>query len=193
MPNCCICGKKVLLAYAPLTARGADGKRLVECMPCYKKAKGGLISIQGNQATIIDNKDTEVKQKCNVCGNVFCYTYSDVQKNIQQAKSAALSSVSGIAGALAGQNTAAAVNIGNADNSLNRITDFSKCPKCNSTDLRTLSEADFLIEQQLANKPQASASAVSSADELKKFKELLDSGVITQEEFDAKKKQLLGL
>ncbi len=35
--------------------------------------------------------------------------------------------------------------------------------------------------------------AISSADELKKFKELLDSGIITQEEFDAKKKQLLGL
>ena len=33
----------------------------------------------------------------------------------------------------------------------------------------------------------------SAADELKKFKELLDSGVLTQEEFDAKKKQLLGL
>ncbi len=36
-------------------------------------------------------------------------------------------------------------------------------------------------------------SIVSAADELKKFKELLDSGIITQEEFDAKKKQLLGL
>lgn len=35
--------------------------------------------------------------------------------------------------------------------------------------------------------------AASSADELKKYKELLDSGVITQEEFDAKKKQLMGL
>lgn len=35
--------------------------------------------------------------------------------------------------------------------------------------------------------------STSSADELKKFKELLDMGVITQEEFDAKKKQLLGL
>lgn len=35
--------------------------------------------------------------------------------------------------------------------------------------------------------------ASSSADELKKFKELLDMGIITQEEFDAKKKQLLGL
>lgn len=33
----------------------------------------------------------------------------------------------------------------------------------------------------------------SNADELKKYKELLDSGVITQEEFNAKKKQLLGL
>ena len=31
------------------------------------------------------------------------------------------------------------------------------------------------------------------ADELKKYKELLDGGVITQEEFDTKKKQLLGL
>lgn len=33
----------------------------------------------------------------------------------------------------------------------------------------------------------------STTDELKKYKELLDSGVITQEEFDAKKKQLLGI
>lgn len=36
-------------------------------------------------------------------------------------------------------------------------------------------------------------STVSAADELKTFKELLDMGVITQEEFNAKKKQLLGL
>ena len=34
---------------------------------------------------------------------------------------------------------------------------------------------------------------VSAADEIKKFKELLDAGIISQEEFDAKKKQLLGL
>lgn len=41
--------------------------------------------------------------------------------------------------------------------------------------------------------PVAQPAAQSAADELKKYKELLDSGVITQEEFDAKKKQLLGL
>ena len=33
----------------------------------------------------------------------------------------------------------------------------------------------------------------TSFDELKKLKDLLDAGIITQEEFDAKKKQLLGL
>ena len=36
-------------------------------------------------------------------------------------------------------------------------------------------------------------AAVSPADELKKYKELLDMDVITKEEFDAKKRQLLGL
>ena len=42
--------------------------------------------------------------------------------------------------------------------------------------------------------PQATIiQQTSTADELKKFKELLDMGAITQEEFDAKKKQLLGL
>lgn len=40
----------------------------------------------------------------------------------------------------------------------------------------------------------SSTTAVSSVtDEIKKFKELLDNGIISQEEFDAKKKQLLGL
>ncbi|MBQ7638111.1 MAG: SHOCT domain-containing protein [Clostridia bacterium] len=33
----------------------------------------------------------------------------------------------------------------------------------------------------------------SNADELKKYKDLLDSGAITQEEYDTKKKQILGL
>ena len=54
--------------------------------------------------------------------------------------------------------------------------------------------------QDILEKKQASQTATtiiqqstSSAEELKKFKELLDMGIITQEEFDAKKKQLLGL
>lgn len=36
-------------------------------------------------------------------------------------------------------------------------------------------------------------TSMSNADEIMKYKQLLDGGAITQEEFDAKKKQLLGL
>lgn len=38
-----------------------------------------------------------------------------------------------------------------------------------------------------------SRPSVNVADEIKKFKELLDLGAITQEEFDMQKKKLLGL
>ncbi len=42
-------------------------------------------------------------------------------------------------------------------------------------------------------KPQAAAPAVSCADELLKFKQLLDMGAITEEEYSLKKSKLLGL
>ena len=60
--------------------------------------------------------------------------------------------------------------------------------------------ADYIKEKIEEVKQQKSMSQTTTvvqqtsvADEIKKFKELLDMGVITQEEFDAKKKQLLGL
>lgn len=52
--------------------------------------------------------------------------------------------------------------------------------------------SDLLKERQ-GQTVNASSSHTGNADELKKYKELLDSGVITQDEFEAKKKQLLGL
>ena len=53
----------------------------------------------------------------------------------------------------------------------------------------------LLVERQSAGKsaPAPVSEPTSGMDDLKKLKELLDSGVITQEEFDAKKKQILGL
>lgn len=102
-----------------------------------------------------------------------------------------------------------------------RIDTFSKYKKLNNSDMATMclilgifipivacilmqdrinalcmaktpvAEAKAEIEKQ--NAPTQVVSETSAADELKKFKDLLDSGVITQEEFDAKKKELLGL
>jgi energy-coupling factor transporter transmembrane protein EcfT len=60
-------------------------------------------------------------------------------------------------------------------------------------------EVHKTISDLLVNRQEKNTSVVqqivnqTSAVELKEYKELLDSGVITQEEFDAKKKQLLGL
>lgn len=51
----------------------------------------------------------------------------------------------------------------------------------------------LMIDKKKSAQIKSTGSDASHADALKKYKELLDSGVISQEEFDAKKKQLLGL
>lgn len=48
-------------------------------------------------------------------------------------------------------------------------------------------------EKKVAVETAPTPAATDEAEQLQKFKALLDSGVITQEEFDAKKKQILGL
>ena len=54
---------------------------------------------------------------------------------------------------------------------------------------------NLLIERQQTRGTVVVPNAVSNdeADQLKKYKELLDSGAISQDEYEAKKKQLLGL
>ena len=49
------------------------------------------------------------------------------------------------------------------------------------------------IRQSKQPKVVVAQAPTSSADELGKYKTLLDQGVISQEEFDAKKKEILGL
>ena len=48
-------------------------------------------------------------------------------------------------------------------------------------------------QEKTTNKISSTEKPNTSLDELVKLKSLLDAGIITQEEFDAKKKQLLGL
>lgn len=55
-----------------------------------------------------------------------------------------------------------------------------------------LARAQYEREQEAARK-QAEADAQSKAAAIREYKALVDSGVITQEEFEAKKKQLLGI
>ena len=50
------------------------------------------------------------------------------------------------------------------------------------------------LSTQTAPQPEnAAAKHAETLDLLRQYKELLDQGVLTQEEFDVKKKELLGL
>lgn len=196
MAKCCYCGKQMSifsLNCLPMTTK-VNGQRMYECRDCYKKYKGKMTQFYADgTAVVMEDKDTEIRKRCNVCGHLYCYSLYDVERNKERAKSAIVAGVAGIANVVGGAYTASAVQSANADNALNGIVDYSRCPHCGSMDVRTLSKDEWAAEQAKAAQGSALAPAVSAADELKKFKDLLDSGAITQEEFDAKKKQLLNL
>ncbi|MCC8014138.1 MAG: DUF4234 domain-containing protein, partial [Eubacterium sp.] len=66
--------------------------------------------------------------------------------------------------------------------------------KINALIIKTNGNIQTQNIQPTAQKLQTNNSVVfGTTEELKKYKELLDSGVITQDEFEAKKKQLLSL
>jgi len=56
-----------------------------------------------------------------------------------------------------------------------------------------MSTLQIICNRQKETPPLSSEQAISEADEIMKFKNLMDKGIITAEEFEAKKKQLLGL
>ena len=86
-----------------------------------------------------------------------------------------------------------------AMNDVNRILFCSgmfSFGKTNSFADEVAKEVRTAFEEFKNNEGSADAQVVmqtSAADELKKFKALLDEGIITAEEFEAKKKQLLGM
>ena len=63
----------------------------------------------------------------------------------------------------------------------------------NSGNVIVLKKERKTVENKTISDRHITENYVSIADELKKYKDLLDKSIITQEEFDAKKKQLLGL
>ena len=199
---CAICGKKIGMMTGKVEF--LDG---FICTKCYTSAGYGIgwkdmdevesmgtISI-AKWKRMKDPKASaapeEFRIKCNTCGHLFCYTEDDIAMNKFYLRSAESDMKSARRNQLFVSSILAQGDRAAADRDLAQIKNFNRCPKCNSINLCKLSEAEF--EKEKAVSSNATNTSVSSADELKKFKELLDSGVISQEEFDAKKKQLLGL
>lgn len=132
-----------------------------------------------------NNDSHEHRMRCNVCGHIFCYTDEDLKKNTNNATMSAISAIGGLASALGGGTIFHTQYLAEqTDRHSDKVIDYSRCPSCHSNNISVI---------EVNTGRQANNSPSSTADELKKFKDLLDMGVITQEEFDAKKKQLLGL
>lgn len=140
-------------------------------------------------------ENLEIHCKCNICGKIWSFNMNDLEMNEElmkiassSAKGAKLSAISALMGApMLSAGMATYSNSATANMAVSQMKDYFRCPSCNST------KFDVLEDEDLVKLSTNGDSSVSAADEIKKFKELLDSGIITQEEFDAKKKQLLGL
>ena len=144
-----------------------------------------------NKGNAANNDTNEHRMRCNVCGHIFCYTDEDVKKNLGNAGMGALTALGGLASALGGGTIFHTHHLqGQADRYTDKIIDYNRCPACHSNNISEIEDGEVM---QANSTPISAIPTTSAADELKKFKELLDMGIITQEEFDAKKKQLLGL
>ena len=139
---------------------------------------------------IISKEGAFVKGFLSICGNIFCYTQKEWDENITSSVGAGLAGIGLIASALGGSALSTHMSRETLDSASSKVKDYTKCPKCNSSDLTDIAdEAGVKVVSEIG----AENSKVSAVEELKQLKELLDMGILTQEEFDAKKKQLLGL
>src|SRR5690606_6220961 len=76
---------------------------------------------------------------------------------------------------------------------MDAIKDENTITFSSKKELEQAKELKALIESLQNKDSQPETSNTNDADELIKFKELLEAGVITEEEFEAKKKQILGI
>lgn len=175
----------------------ADKKQVKALLPKIEalvksspKKRDGIAYDKNTVITYRDGDNVEYYVRCNVCGNILSFTNQDLIENEKTKQLMKGYRLGAAAGALGGNSMTSRMDNNRANELKDKLLDYTKCPKCNSSDVEEVTKEEAV---QKKSNPNVAQSTVSAADELKKFKELLDMGVITQEEFDAKKKQLLGL
>lgn len=185
--KCTICGNELGFMYYNI--RGTHDKICGNCCEKANKPENTIIQENGKYR-IVNNADTEKRIKCNNCGHTYCYTQNDLFENLEYQKQAKTAAVMSTIGAVGGNRMDVYANGQTVDSSLGKVVDYSRCPVCNSMDIREMTKEECAKENASRNVPSNSLSIV---DEIKQYKELMDMGLITQEEFNQKKKQLMGL
>ena len=140
---------------------------------------------------LLELEGKEFRMRCRVCGKVTCFTMEDLRNNQKLLRKAASAYGLSAFSFLFSTELSGHENAKRAERLEGQVVNYTKCPHCNSADVELLTDETW--EEASVTKEIPPVAASSSADEILKYKNLLDSGIITQEEFDAKKKQLLGL
>lgn len=128
----------------------------------------------------------EIRKQCNSCGAVYCFTAEDLKRLARDARASVNASLLQVGGLMTG-NYGAAIYGKQRDR---KVVNLNRCPFCDSSNIV---DWDPDAEPSQSIHDNETSAGVSAADEILKFKNLADQGIITMEEFEAKKKQLLGL
>ena len=134
---------------------------------------------------------------CNSCDKLIFYSPADIENYKSKSCEATGDAIGAFASSLNGNVLAANQFLDRSekamDKSKNPIFNVfinKTCPYCNSNAIEFMDEDDYRC---YLKKHDVSAEDKSEADEIRKYKTLLDDGIITNEEFELKKRQLLGL
>lgn len=109
----------------------------------------------------------EYKKKCNVCGQIFCYTDEDLKNNASNAGLAALEALGGLASALGGGTIFHTQYLqGQSDKYSDKVVDYDQCPHCHSRDVsfysgdtKVSNTATSVLEEPVAKAININSSA----------------------------------
>ncbi len=166
--------------------------------PAPARADGVVYSVEGVRGRHIDVYEDKCVIKTKVgFGSLLTGNATDGEKTIYYVDCIGVQfKKSGLAIGYLQLETASATMNNKKDNFFNENSftfDVSKVSNERMEEISNYVKKRVEEYKQSSKAPTVINSAPSDADELLKFKNLLDMGVITQEEFDAKKKQILGL
>ena len=71
-------------------------------------------------------------KKCSVCGKIWSYTTEDIEKNKANATQGVISAIGSIASVFGGTRLDTYALNNAANNSLDKVIDYDKCPNCGS-------------------------------------------------------------
>ncbi len=186
---CSKCGKKILVSNAVAAAKYEE--KGVE-----KPVDGAIYSINGVRGRHIDIYENKcvIKTKVTI-GSLITNNATDGEKTIYYKDCVGIQFKPSkfTIGYLQFETAAGMMNNKNSNFWAENSFTFDPSVVSNEKMEEVANYVKRRVDEIKSGENRVVTNAVSPAEELKKMKELLDMGIITQEEFDAKKKQLLGL